>query len=45
MYDSTLDEEHEEAPDTVVVPRIQSHILRKERESLLSTERRLNQVD
>jgi hypothetical protein len=41
-YDSTSDEEHEEAPETMVVPRIQSCILREERESLLSTGRRLN---
>jgi hypothetical protein len=39
------DEEHEEAPETTVVPKIQYCILREERESLLSTGRRLNQCD
>jgi hypothetical protein len=43
-YDSTLDEE-QEAPETVVGPRIQSCIPREERESLLSTDRRLNWCD
>jgi hypothetical protein len=43
VYDSTLDEEHEEAPKTVVGPRIQYCILREESESLLSTGRRLSQ--
>jgi hypothetical protein len=45
MYDSVLDEEHEEAPETAVVPRYQYFIPREESESLLSTGRRLNQVD
>jgi hypothetical protein len=45
MYDSTSDDEHEEAPETAVAPRYQSCILREESESLLSTGRRLNQVD
>jgi hypothetical protein len=43
MYDSMSDEEHEEALETAVIPRIQSCISREERESLLSTGRRLNQ--
>jgi hypothetical protein len=43
-YDSTLDEE-QEAPDTAVGPRIQSCILREERESLLSIDRRLRWCD
>ena len=43
VYDSTSDEEHEEAPETAVGPRIQSCISREESESLLSTGRRLNQ--
>jgi hypothetical protein len=43
MYDSTSYEEHEEALETTVVPRIQSCILREESESLLSTGRRLSQ--
>jgi hypothetical protein len=43
VYDSSSDEEHEEAPETAVVPRIQSCIPREERESLLSTGRRLSQ--
>jgi hypothetical protein len=42
VYDSALDEEHEEAPETTVVPMILSCILREESESLLSTSRRLN---
>jgi hypothetical protein len=42
VYDSTSDEEHEEAPETVVGPRIQSCIPREESESLLSTGRRLS---
>jgi hypothetical protein len=37
VYDSTLDEEHEEAHETVVGPIIYSFILREENESLLST--------
>jgi hypothetical protein len=41
-YDSASDEEHEEAPETAVVPRIQSCIPREESESLLSTGRRLS---
>ena len=44
MYDSASDEEHE-APETAVGPRIQSCILREERESLLSIGRKLSQVD
>jgi hypothetical protein len=43
MYDSTSDEEHEEAPETAMGPRIQSCIPREEGESLLSTGRRLSQ--
>jgi hypothetical protein len=39
-----LDEE-QEAPETVVGPRIQSCISREERESLLSTNRRLSWCD
>ena len=45
MYDSTSDEEREEASKTVVVPRIQYWILREESKSLLSTGRRPSQVD
>jgi hypothetical protein len=45
MYDSASDEEREEASETMVAPRIQSCILREESESLLSTGRRLSQVD
>jgi hypothetical protein len=45
MYDSASDEEREEAHETAVAPRIQSCIPREESESLLSTGRRLNQVD
>jgi hypothetical protein len=45
MYDSTLDEEREEASETAVAPRYQSCIPREESESLLSTGRRLSQVD
>jgi hypothetical protein len=45
MYYSMLDEEREEAFETVVASRIQSCIPREESESLLSTGRRLNQVD
>jgi hypothetical protein len=45
MYDSASDEEREEAPETAVAPRYQSCIPREESESLLSTGRRLNQVD
>ena len=45
MCDSTSDEEREEASETAVAPRYQSCILREESESLLSTGRRLSQVD
>ena len=45
MYDSASDEEREEAHETAVAPRIQSCIPREESESLLSTSRRLYQVD
>jgi hypothetical protein len=45
MYDSTLDEEREEASETAVAPRYQSCITREESESLLSTGRRINQFD
>jgi hypothetical protein len=45
MYDSTSDEEREEASETAVAPRIQSCIPREESESLLSIDRRLSQVD
>jgi hypothetical protein len=45
MYDSTLDAEHEEASNIAVAPRYHSCILREESESLLSTGRRLSQVD
>jgi hypothetical protein len=41
-YDSALDEEHEEAPETAMGPRIQSCIPREESESLLSTGRMLS---
>jgi hypothetical protein len=44
-YDSTSDEEHEEVSETAVASRYQSFIPREESESLLSTGRRLNQVD
>jgi hypothetical protein len=43
MYDSVSDDENEEALETMVVPRIQSCILREESKSLLSTSRRLSQ--
>jgi hypothetical protein len=43
-YDSELDEE-QEAPETVVGPRIHSCIPREERESLLSIGRRLSWCD
>ena len=43
-YDSASDEE-QEAPETVVGPRIQSCIPREEKESLLSTGRRLSWCD
>jgi hypothetical protein len=42
VYDSTLDEEHEEAPETTVGPRNQSCILREESESLLRTGRNIS---
>jgi hypothetical protein len=45
MYDSTSDEERDEASETSVAPRYQSCISREENESLLSTGRRLSQVD
>jgi hypothetical protein len=45
VYDSTSNEEQEEAPETTVGPRIQSCIPREESESLLSTDRRLNWCD
>jgi hypothetical protein len=45
MYDSASYEEREEAPETAVVPRYQSCIPREERKSLLSTGRKLSQVD
>ena len=45
MYDSTSDEEREEASETAVAPRYQSCIPREQSESLLSTGRRLSQVD
>ena len=45
MYDSASNEEHEEALETAVGPRIQSCILREERESLLSTNMRLSWCD
>ena len=45
MYDLAWDEEREEASETVVALRYQSCIPREESESLLSTGRRLNQVD
>jgi hypothetical protein len=45
IYHSMSDEEHEEASETVVAPRIHSCILREESESLLSTGRSLSQVD
>jgi hypothetical protein len=45
VYDSVLDEEREEVSETVMELRIHSCILREESESLLSTGRRLSQVD
>jgi hypothetical protein len=45
VYDSTSDEEREEACEPVVAQGIQSCILREENESLMSTGRRLSQVD
>ena len=42
MYDSTSDEEHEEASQTAVAPRYQYFIPREESESLLSTGRRIS---
>jgi hypothetical protein len=45
MYDSTLDEEFKEASEIAVAPRYQSCISREESKSLLSTGKRLSQVD
>ena len=45
MCDSASDEEREEAPETSVAPRYQYFIPREESESLLSTGRRISQVD
>jgi hypothetical protein len=45
VYHSTSDEEREEVSETTVAPRFQSCIPREESESLLSTGRRLTQVD
>jgi hypothetical protein len=45
MYDSVSDEEHEKASKTTMAPRIQSCLSREETRSLLSTGRRLSQVD
>jgi hypothetical protein len=45
MYDLASDEEREEASETAVAPRIQSCISREEGQSLLSTSKRLSQVD
>ena len=45
MCDSASDEECEEAFETAVAARYQSCIPREESESLLSTSRRLSQVD
>ena len=45
MYDSASDEEREEDSETAVAPRYQSCVSREESESLLSTGRRLSQVD
>jgi hypothetical protein len=45
VYDSASNEEREETPETAVAPRIQSCIPREESGSLLSTGRRLSQVD
>jgi hypothetical protein len=45
MYDSASDEEREEDSETAVAPRFQSCIPREESESLMSTGRRLSQVD
>jgi hypothetical protein len=42
MYDLESDEEHEEAPETVMAPRYQSCIPREESESLLSIGRRFS---
>jgi hypothetical protein len=42
MYDSTSDEEHEEASEVAVAPRYQSCIPREENKSLMSTGRRLS---
>jgi hypothetical protein len=45
MCDLASDEEREEASETAVAPRYQSCIPREERKSLLSTGRKLSQVD
>jgi hypothetical protein len=45
VYDSASNEECEETSETAVVPRIQSCISREESESLMSSGRRLSQVD
>jgi hypothetical protein len=45
VYDSTSDEEHEEALETTMAPRIQYFISIEDSESLLSTGRRLSQCD
>jgi hypothetical protein len=45
MCDSASDEEREEAPETSVAPRYQYFIPREESESLMSTGKRLSQVD
>jgi hypothetical protein len=42
LYDSSSNEEHEEALETAMGPRIQSCIPREENESLLSTDMRLS---
>jgi hypothetical protein len=41
-YDSTSDEEHEEAHENAMVPSFHTCIPREESESLLSTDMRLN---
>jgi hypothetical protein len=45
MYDLASNDDREEAPETMVAPRIQYRIPREESESLLSTSRKLIQVD
>ena len=42
VYDSTSDDESEEASETAVAPRFQYFILREQSESLLNTGRRLS---